>query len=122
MNTVAMDFGTSNSAMAFRMPDGAIEFVRLEGETSAVIPSFLLVRDGKPEHVGQPAKNALAADPEHVIWGLKRLLGLSYHDAKQQIHRFQYVIKDHGGKLRIEVDGHILAPVDLIFEFLGPNP
>jgi molecular chaperone DnaK (HSP70) len=119
MNTVAMDFGTFNSTMAFRMPNGGIEFVRLPGEASNVIPSYLLMRDGEVEHVGQSAKNALAADPEHVLWGLKRLLGLSHHDAKEQIRRFQYHIADYGGQIRIEVDGHIHAPVDLISSFLG---
>src|SRR5471032_1753535 len=120
MSTVAMDFGTSNSAMAFRTPDGSIQFVRLSGDDSVVIPSYLKVLDGQIVDVGNTAKTALAADPKHVLWGLKRLPGLSYNDGKEptQILRFQYDIKDHGGNLRIEVDGHILAPIDLVSKFL----
>ena len=74
MNTVAMDFGTFNSAMAFRLPNGGVEFVKLTGEADEVIPSFLLVRNGEVKEIGQRAKTQWAADPEHVVWGLKPIL------------------------------------------------
>jgi molecular chaperone DnaK (HSP70) len=121
MSTVAMDFGTFNSAMAIRMPNGGVEFVRLPGCPDSVIPSFLLMRDGEVEQVGQDAKGAWPADPDHVLWGLKRLLGLSHHDAKErnQLQRFRYQVADHSGKLRIEVDGYVFSPVDLISSFLS---
>jgi hypothetical protein len=61
--------------------------------------------DGEFECFGEPAKEAAAADPKHVVWGLKRLLGLTYRDAcdRGELARFHYEHMDASGKLQVKI-------------------
>jgi molecular chaperone DnaK (HSP70) len=95
--------------------------LRLPLTTSPIIPSFLkFSSNGELDCFGEGAKNAAGADPKHVIWGLKRLLGLSYSDAKDgaELARFHYELIDAGGKLRVKIGGHPHTPIDLVSLFL----
>ncbi len=125
MNTISMDFGTYNSAVAYRLPNGEVILLRppliTTSPNSPIIPSFLkFTSDGEFESFGEPAKNAAATDPQHVVWGLKRLLGLSYRDAHErgELARFHYRVMDAGGKLLIEIGRRLYTPIDLVKLFL----
>ncbi len=119
MNTVSMDFGTYNSAVAYRQPDGGVTLLRPRFGNRGIIPSFMrFTQQGEIECFGDAAKNIV--DPQHIVWGLKRLLGLSYKDAfeREELERFKFKTMDAGGKLLIEIGNHLYTPIDLVTLFL----
>lgn len=120
MNTVSMDFGTYNSAVAYRQPDGEVILLRPRFSQLGTIPSFMrFTSQGEFDCFGVPAKNA-DGNPEQVIWGLKRLLGLSYEDAwsRGELERFKFKVMDDGGKLKIKVGNRLKTPIELVTMFL----
>lgn len=121
MNTISMDFGTYNSAVAFRLPNGEVVLLRPPLTQSRIIPSFLkFSTDGEVDSFGESAKNAAPVDPQHVVWGLKRLLGLTYRDARErgELTRYHYKIMDANGKLLVEMGSRLYTPIDLVALFL----
>jgi len=122
MNTVSMDFGTYNSAVAYQLPNGEAILLQPALSHSSIIPSFLkFSADGELDCIGEPARNAAAADPQHVLWGMKRLLGLSYRDAFERgdLERFKEdLVLDAGGKLVIKIGNHLYTPIQLAAMFL----
>ncbi len=121
MNTISMDFGTYNSAAAYRLPNGEVILLRPALAHTPIIPSFLMFRsDGEFDCMGEGAKDAAAVDPQHVVWGLKRLLGLSYRDAYErgELARFHYETLDADGKLLVKIGDHLHTPIDLVSLFL----
>jgi molecular chaperone DnaK len=121
MNTISMDFGTYNSAVALKLPNGEVILPRPPLTQSPIIPSFLkFSADGEFDSFGEPAKNAASVDHQHVVWGLKRLLGLSYRDADErgELARYKYKIMDANGKLLIEIGSRLYTPIDLVTLFL----
>jgi molecular chaperone DnaK (HSP70) len=60
-------------------------------------PSFVFFDQmGVPKSVGGEAKRQLPINPKQVVWGVKRLVGLSYDKARQrgELQRFQYDIEE----------------------------
>src|SRR5260221_11789044 len=64
--------------------------------TGKNFPSFVQFDSrGSVLHVGLRARNALAAYPESVIWGVKRLVGASYDEVLTRglANRFAYRVE-----------------------------
>lgn len=124
MATISIDLGTFNSAAAYRMPDGEITLLQAyHGPTQQgkkLIPSFLkFYANGELDKYGEPAYDALGVVPELVVWGLKRLLGKSYHNAKNEFHRIKYPIKEaEDGSISIPIGSKIYTPIELTAIFL----
>ncbi|MGA9115699.1 MAG: Hsp70 family protein [Bacteroidota bacterium] len=122
MNTISMDFGTYNSAVAFRLPGGEAVLLNPARGRSPIIPSFLkFTKEGELESIGEHAKNARASDPAHVLWGVKRLLGCSYRDALErgELSRFEKEsVLDAGGRLVLKVGTRLYTPIEIVSLFL----
>lgn len=121
MISIGIDIGTFNSAAAFADSSGAVTMVRSKnGETQygKNFPSFVLFdRTGKKQLIGDLAKTAGFRNPELLIWGVKRLIGLSYNEAKKngELERFRYGIeKAPDGGIAITVGGRKYSPSDII--------
>lgn len=88
MATISIDLGTFNSAATYKMPNGEVVLLQpYHGQTlqGILIPSFLkFYANGELEKYGDPAYQALASVPQLVVWGLKRLIGKSYNNAKDE--------------------------------------
>ena len=104
---ISIDLGTYNSAAACVLPNGEVTLLKpYYGETvqGMVFPSFLkFYANGELEKYGEPAKEFLPITPDLVVWGIKRLLGKTYDNAKEEIQRFRYPIEKAN-------DGSIIIP------------
>ena len=84
-------------------------------------PSFVLFdQNGKKTHVGNWAQEQLEMNPKLVIWGVKRLVGLSYDTAKNngEFSRFQYDIeKGQNGLILIKIGEERYTPSHIL-EFI----
>jgi len=123
MITISIDFGTYNSAAAYKHPSGEIELLQAyHGPTmqGKVIPSFLkFYPNGELDKYGEPAREFLSIAPQLVIWGLKRLIGKSYKEAKSEFHRFHYPIKEaDDGSILIPIGNKDYTPIQLVTLFL----
>lgn len=124
MNTIGIDLGTYNSAAAVALGRDRVVMVEsLRGRTifGKNFPSFVLFdHNGNKQAVGKSAKEELSINPELVIWGAKRLVGLTYSAAKKngELDRFQYDIEEGpNGGILINVAGERYAP-EHILEFI----
>jgi len=123
---LGIDLGTYNSAAAVAFSKD--KFIMVESRYGPTIygknfPSFVLFdHQGKKQMVGLQAARNLTEKPEFVIWGVKRLIGLSYETAKQrgELKRFQYTIeKGQGGSILIKVGGEFYTPSHILEFILG---
>lgn len=120
---IGIDLGTYNSsgAVAFDR-DRVVMIGSRHGRTpygaGKNFPSFVLFdRLGEKQAVGLPAKRQLPDNPELVVWGVKRLVGLSYQAAVQrgELNKFQYAIEqDENGSIFIRVGSRKYRPQDVL--------
>ncbi len=118
---IGVDLGTFNSAAAVALGRGNVIMVESkygESRYGKNFPSFVLFdHNGQKQMVGGPAESSLARNPELVIWGVKRLVGLSYEMAKKrgELKRFQYNIEEGpGGSILIKVGGEHFTPSHIL--------
>ena len=84
--TIGIDLGTSNSAVATIGEDGEPRVLRTSANSTSV-PSVVSVDQRGGElftMVGEAAQRAGAADPEHTLYGVKRLIGRRFDDPEVQ--------------------------------------
>ncbi len=80
--TIGIDLGTTNSCVAV-MENGEAKIINnLEGGRTT--PSIVAVSDGGERLVGQIAKRQAITNPEHTVFGVKRLIGRKFESAEVQ--------------------------------------
>ncbi|MGD0551456.1 MAG: Hsp70 family protein [Sedimentisphaerales bacterium] len=120
---IGIDLGTYNSSAAIAFGKDKIVMIESRHGKSPYgagknFPSFVLFdKLGEKQAVGLPAKRQLADNPELVVWGVKRLVGLSYQTVKErgELQKFQYAIEQgEGGSILIRVGGRKYRPQDIL--------
>jgi len=128
---IGIDLGTTNSCVAVMDGDEAKVITNAEG--SRTTPSVFAVSDSGERLVGQIAKRQAITNPEHTVFGVKRLIGRKYDSSEVQadINVLPYKIeKADNGDVRLniqdrryspaEVSSHILATIKKAAEdYLG---
>ena len=74
--TIGIDFGTTNSCVA--VLDGKDGHVITNEEGGRTTPSVVGITDKGERLVGQIAKRQAVTNPEHTVFGVKRLIGRKY--------------------------------------------
>ncbi len=118
---IGIDLGTYNSAAAVALGRTRVAMIESKhGKTlyGKSFPSFVLFDHyGRKQLVGQRAKEELRLNPELVVWGAKRLVGLSYRAALEQgeFRRFQYGIEEGPqGDILIKVGEERFTPSHIL--------
>ncbi|HEV7780354.1 MAG TPA: Hsp70 family protein, partial [Chitinophagaceae bacterium] len=97
---VGIDLGTTNSLVAIIHPESKKPVVLKEHDGAALVPSVIHFGEGGPQDsartvsVGDEAKKWLVAEPQNTIFSVKRLMGKSYSDVKDQSSFFTYKVID----------------------------
>lgn len=119
MTTIGIDLGTYNSEVAYLRPDGKIDMLQAY-HGGMTIPSFIeFDYNGEITKYGAPARDDFEANPNLVIWGLKRLFGRSYQSAKEEMDRFKYNMKENSdGSIAISIGNKRYTPVEITKMFL----
>ncbi len=109
-DTIGIDLGSVNSSAAVALgPDDVLAVASRFGATpyGKTFPSFVLFdTDGNVQRVGQRAKEEMAINPKLVVWGAKRLVGLTYSEAKRrgELRRFQFdILEGHDGEIALKI-------------------
>ena len=112
---VGIDLGTTNSLVAIIHPDTKKPLVLKEHDGAALVPSIIHFGVAGAITVGDKAKEYLITEPQNTIFSVKRLMGKSYNDVKDQASFFTYkVIDDNTDSLvKIQAADKFYSPVEL---------
>lgn len=89
---VGIDLGTTNSAVAMFV-DGKAKIVP-DAEGNRTIPSVVTYLPDGEVLVGHAALNRMGSDPKNTFYSVKRLMGLTYEEAKAFQSDFPYDIDE----------------------------
>lgn len=85
--TLGIDFGTSNSAMAWRSAGQRAQLVPLEGKAAAMPTALFFHHEERTTHYGRDAmQQYLAGEEGRLMRSLKSLLGSSLMQDKTAVH------------------------------------
>lgn len=112
---VGIDLGTTNSLVAIIHPETKKPVVLKEHTGTALVPSVIHFGPEGTITVGDAAKEYLITEPQHTIFSVKRLMGKSYSDVKDQSSFFSYRIIDDNTEslVKIQVGNSFYSPVEL---------
>lgn len=115
-SVVGIDLGTTFS-LAARVENGRPVVVRDAGGT-ALVPSCISFHEDGTVLVGSAAKARALSDPEHTVFSVKRLMGRTLADLKNELALIPHQIVERetadGRKvLRVVVGGHEHTPEEL---------
>jgi molecular chaperone HscA len=112
---VGIDLGTTNSLISIIHPESKKPVVLKEHDGNALIPSVIHFDDSGFVTVGDEAKSRLIKEPQNTIFSVKRLMGKSYNDVREQRSFFAYkVIDDNAESLvKIQAGSKFYSPIEL---------
>ncbi len=112
---VGIDLGTTNSLVAIIHPESKQPTALQEHNTSSLVPSIVHFDAAGNPVVGEAAREYLETDPQNTIFSVKRLMGKSYKDLKENAGFFTYkVIDDDADSLvKIQVGDRFYSPIEL---------
>ncbi|MFN4972845.1 MAG: molecular chaperone DnaK [Bacteroidota bacterium] len=109
---IGIDLGTTNSCVAVMEGNEPVVIANSEGRrTTPSIVAFL--KDGERK-IGDPAKRQAVTNPQNTIYSIKRFMGQSFDEAKNEIPRVPYKVeKGDGNTPRVNIDGRMYSPQEL---------
>lgn len=111
---VGIDLGTTNSLVAIIHPESKKPVALKEHNSSSLVPSVVHFGENANITVGENAKKYLLSDPANTIFSVKRLMGKTYIDVKNNSGSLGYKIIDDENKLvKVQVGNNFYSPVDL---------
>jgi molecular chaperone HscA len=112
---VGIDLGTTNSLVAILHPDSKKPVVLKEFDGNALVPSIVHFDSSGAIQVGDDAKQYLISDPQNTIFSVKRLMGKSYNDVREQTAFFSYkIIDDNTDSLvKVQAGSTFYSPIEL---------
>jgi len=117
---VGIDLGTTNSLIAIIHPESKSPTVLKEHDGNALVPSIVHFGNAADITVGDKARDYLISDPSNTIFSVKRLMGKSYNDIKNQASFFTYKVLDDNTEslVKIQVGDKFYSPVELSSKIL----
>ncbi|GAA0538417.1 Fe-S protein assembly chaperone HscA [Chitinophaga japonensis] len=112
---VGIDLGTTSSLVAVMHPVLRQPLILREYNRSALLPSVVHFSDDHRVIVGDGARERLASHPRQTVYSIKRLMGRSYDDVKEQAGFFSYRIADDDPEslVKIQAGDRSYSPVEL---------
>ncbi len=117
---IGIDLGTTNSCVAVMEGDEAKVITNAEGGRTT--PSVFAVSTGGERLVGQIAKRQAITNPEHTVFGVKRLIGRKYESPEVQadIKVLPYKIeRADNGDVRLNIQGRPYSPAEVSSHILA---
>jgi molecular chaperone HscA len=112
---VGIDLGTTNSLVAIIHPESKKPVVLKEYDGNALVPSVVHFDSSGTVTIGDKAKEYLLTEPQHTIFSVKRLMGKSYNDVREQTSFFAYRIIDDDTEslVKIQAGDKFYSPIEL---------
>jgi len=109
---IGIDLGTTNSCVAVLEGKDPVVIPNSEGRNTT--PSIVAFVDGGERKVGDPAKRQAITNPKRTIYSIKRFMGETYDQVKNEIDRVPYkVVRGENNTPRIDIDGRQYTPQEI---------
>lgn len=109
---IGIDLGTTNSCVAVLEGNDPVVIPNSEGRNTT--PSIVAFVDGGERKVGDPAKRQAITNPTRTIFSIKRFMGETYDQVKQEISRVPYkVVRSDNNTPRVDIDGREYTPQEI---------
>ncbi|MBO5053156.1 MAG: molecular chaperone DnaK [Muribaculaceae bacterium] len=109
---IGIDLGTTNSCVAVLEGNDPVVIPNSEGRNTT--PSVVAFVDGGERKVGEPAKRQAITNPQRTIYSIKRFMGETYDQVKNEIERVPYkVVRGDNNTPRIDIDGRLYTPQEI---------
>ena len=117
MRIVGIDLGSTLSEVA--SVEGGKPTIIVNEEGSRTTPSVIAFLEGGERKVGAAAKRQMVTNPKSTINLIKRFMGGTYDEVKDNISHIQYDVINKNGYPRIPINGKEYSPEELSAMILG---
>ena len=114
---IGIDLGSTLSEVA--IVEGGKPTIIVNEEGSRTTPSVIAFLEGGERKVGASAKRQMVTNPKNTINLIKRFMGGTYDEVKDNISHIQYDVINKNGYPRIPVGGKEYSPEELSAMILG---
>lgn len=109
---IGIDLGTTNSCVSVMEGNEPVVITNSEGKRTT--PSIIAFIEGGERKVGEPAKRQAITNPTKTIFSIKRFMGNSFDEVKQERSRVPYeVIKGENNTPRVKIDDRLYTPQEI---------
>jgi molecular chaperone DnaK len=109
---IGIDLGTTNSCVS--VMEGSEPVVIANSEGKRTTPSVVAFVEGGERKVGDPAKRQAITNPTKTIYSIKRFMGSTYDDTKEEGGRVPYqVVKGDNNTPRVVIDDRKYSPQEI---------
>jgi len=108
---IGIDLGTTNSCVAVMEGKEPVVITNNEGKrTTPSVVGFL--KDGERK-VGDPAKRQAVTNPQKTISSIKRFMGTTFEESKNEVKKVAYKIVKENNTPKVDIDGKIMSPQEI---------
>lgn len=109
---IGIDLGTTNSCVSVLEGNEPIVIANSEGKRTT--PSVVAFIDGGERKVGDPAKRQAITNPTKTIYSIKRFMGETFEQVKDEVARVPYkVVRGDNDTPRVDIDGRLYTPQEI---------
>ena len=109
---IGIDLGTTNSCVSVLEGNEPIVIANSEGKRTT--PSVVAFIEGGERKVGDPAKRQAITNPTKTIYSIKRFMGETFEQVKDEIARVPYeVVRGDNNTPRVSIDGRLYTPQEI---------
>jgi molecular chaperone DnaK len=109
---IGIDLGTTNSCVAVMEGNEPVVIANSEGKRTT--PSVVAFIEGGERKVGDPAKRQAITNPVNTIFSIKRFMGNTYEEDKDEIERVPYkVVRGSNGMPRVAIGDREYTPQEI---------
>ena len=113
---IGIDLGSTLSEVA--VMEGGKPTIIINSEGERTTPSVVSIKNGE-RLVGSSAKRQALTNPKTTINLIKRFMGGTYDEVKENITHVQYDVKNVNGMPKIEIEGKDYTPEEISAMILG---
>ena len=109
---IGVDLGTTNSCVAIMENGEPVVITNSEGKRTT--PSIVGFSNGGERKIGDPAKRQSVTNPDKTVYSIKRFMGASFDETKNESKRVPYnVVKGKGNVPRVKIDDREYSPQEI---------
>jgi molecular chaperone DnaK len=108
---IGIDLGTTNSCVA--VMEGKEPVVITNSEGKRTTPSIVgFIKDGDRK-IGDPAKRQSITNPDKTIYSIKRFMGSSFNEVKDETSKIPYKMVNENNTPKVQIEDRTYSPQEI---------
>ena len=108
---IGIDLGTTNSCVA--VMEGKEPVVITNSEGKRTTPSIVgFIKDGERK-IGDPAKRQSVTNPDKTIYSIKRFMGSSFEEIKNEVSKVPYKVVKENNSPKVQIEDRTYSPQEI---------